>query len=374
MAYALKNRLFLSLLFNGKEFPFEANALDFVHLSSSVRAALPILTFKITDVTKFLTRNNFLVDGTLITVTAGKEQQKTAYNFRLFSFTEIPSNSPQYKVHAYLDLPLYWSSSLSEPQKGTSNEVLKALASRCGFQAYSGTNTSDSQVWLPQNLPIREFVRRIQQHGWANDSSCMKSGVTLAKEFRYRNVSDFAAFPVKDFFATGKVSGQTKPMVDYTIENRAGFFNVSTGYGEERIVQSVIDADESYRSVQLQKNSSKLMMNSELKGTVERNKVGYTPIDVGNTHPNYERAGYQNRRLGNLFTLHFDLLTGEFSEADLLDVVNIEVELPDVKGSRQYSGKYLVMSKVLYIKGGNYYEKLELARHGINEAREKTQS
>ncbi len=372
MAYALKNRLFASILFDGREFPFEANALDFIHLSSSVRSALPILTFRITDVTKFLTRNNFLVDGTPITITVGKEQQKTAYGFRLFSFNEIPSNSPEYKVYAYLDAPLYWSSSLSEVQQGSSNEVLNALATRCGL-TYSGVNTTDSQVWIPQNLPIREFVRRIQQHGWANDSSCMKSGITTAKEFRYRNVSDFASYPVKDFFSTGKASDKIKPMIDYAIETRAGFFNVSTGYKEERIVQSVIDDDETYANLTLRKNSSKLMMNASVRDRLDQNKVGYSPVDVGNTHANYERADYQNRRLANLFTLSLDLLTSEFTEADLMDVVSVEVDLPDVKGSRQYSGKYLVLSKVIYVKGGNYYEKLELARHGLNDPREITQ-
>lgn len=373
MPYALKDRLFASILFNGREFPFEGNALDFIHLSSSVRSALPILTFKITDVTKFLSLNNYLVDGTLITVTAGKEQQKTAYNFRLFSSTELPSNSPEYRIHAYLDAPKYWSSSLIQSQKGTTSEVLRFLANRCGM-TYNGVKTSDSQVWIPQNLPIREFVRKIQQYGWVNDSSCMQAGVTLGKELRYRNVSDFADYPVKDFFATTKVTDTVKPMTDYAPRNRSGFYNVTSGYKDSRVTQSVLLEDATHTKVTFKKNSSKLMMSNEVKGQLEQNKVSYAPVDVGNTHENYERALYQNRRLGNLFTLGLEILTPEFTACDLLDVVSVEVELPDVKGMRQYGGKYLVLSKVIYIQGGNYYEKLELARHGLNEPREKTQS
>lgn len=373
MPYALKDRLFVSILFNGQEFPFETNSLDFLHMSSSVRTALPILTFKVTDVKKFLTLNNFLVDGTRITVTAGKEQQKTAYNFRLFSFKEIPSNSPEYKIHAYLDAPLYWASSLVEAQKGTSNEVLKKMADRCGM-TYSGVNTSDSQNWLPQNLTIREFVRQVAYHGWANDSSCMQAAVTLDRVLRYRNVSDFDTYPVKDFFATTKVTDKIKPMTDYAIVNRAGFMNVTTGYQETRVVQSVIEEDDAkHSSLTFKKNSAKLMMSADVKSQVDRNKFSFAPVDVGNTHANYEKAAYQNRRMGNLFALGLDMMTPEFSSADLLDVVNIEMELPDVKGSRQYSGKYLVLSKVIYVQGGNYYEKLELARHGLNEPKEDTQ-
>jgi len=163
-------------------------------------------------------------------------------------------------------------------------------------------------------------------------------------------------------------------MTDYAIVNRAGFMNVTTGYQETRVVQSVIEEDDAkHSSLTFKKNSAKLMMSADVKSQVDRNKFSFAPVDVGNTHANYEKAAYQNRRMGNLFALGLDMMTPEFSSADLLDVVNIEMELPDVKGSRQYSGKYLVLSKVIYVQGGNYYEKLELARHGLNEPKEDTQ-
>lgn len=372
MAYSLKDRLFASILFNGVEFPFEINALDFIHISSSVRTTLPALTFKVTDVTKFLTVNNFLVDGTQITVTVGKEKQKSSFSFRLFSFTEAPGTSPVYTIRGYLDSPLYWTSSLSEFQKGGSNTVLANLASMCGLR-FSGTNTSDSQVWIPQNLRISEFARRVREHGWINEGSCMQMGVTSSKELRYRNVSNFAQFPVKDFFDLTKVTDQVKPITAYSVVNKAGFFNVNSGYGSTRISQSVLEDDAEVSSLTLQKNSSKLMVNRSVKNAILQNKVMFSPIDVGNVHSNYERAVYQNQRLGSLFTLGMDVMTPEFSEADLLDVVSVSVETPEIKGSKQYSGKYLLTSKVLYVKGANYYEKLELVRHGLNEPREQTQ-
>ncbi len=372
MAYSLKDRLFVSILFNGVEFPFEINALDFVHISASVRTTLPALTFKVTDVTKFLTINNFLVDGTQITVTLGKERQKSSFTFRLFSFTESPGASPVYTIRGYLDSPLYWTSSLTEFQKGGSNTVLAALASMCGLR-FSGTNTSDSQVWIPQNQRISEFARKVREHGWINEASCMQMGVTASKELRYRNVANFAQFPVKDFFDLTKVTDQVKPITSYSISNKAGFFNVNSGYNSVRVSQSVLSADEEVSSLTLQKNSAKLMVNKAIRDSIQQNKVLFSPINVGNVHANYERAVYQNQRLGNLFTLGMEVMTPEFSESDLLDVVSVSVETPEVKGSKQYSGKYLVTSKVLYVKGANYYEKLELVRHGLNEPREQTQ-
>lgn len=372
MAYALKDRLFAAVLFNGVEFPFEINALDFIHISSSVRTTLPALTFKVTDVTKFLTINNFLVDGTQITVTVGKEKQKTSFAFRLFSFTESPGASPVYTIRGYLDSPLYWTSSLAEFQKGGSNNVLGSLASMCSLK-FAGTNTSDSQVWIPQNLRISDFADKVCQHGWANDGSCMQMGVTANRELRYRNVSNFAEFPVKDFFDLTKVTDKVKPITSYSVSNKAGFFNVSSGYGSTRVSQSILVDDSDVSTLTLQKNSSKLMVNRAVRDSIAQNKVAFSPVNVGNVHPNYERAVYQNHRLGSLFTLGMDVMTPEFSECDLLDVVSVSVENPEIKGSKQYSGKYLVTSKVLYVKGANYYEKLELVRHGLNEPREQTQ-
>lgn len=372
MPYMLKDRLFVSIQFNGREMPFDVNALDYVHISSSVRTFLPILTFKITDIQKFLTLNNFLVDGTRITITVGKNQQKAGYNFRLFSFQEMPSASPSYVIRAYLDHPLYWTSSITEIQRGTTNKVLEEIARRCGM-TYQGVNTSDVQAWIPQNLKLAEYARRLRDRGWINDSSCMQLGVTVGGTMRYRNVSDFATYPVLDYFATTKITDRVKPMTDYKIVNKAGFFNVSSGYGERRISQSVDREDEDYSKLSLRKNSAKLMMNTSVQGAITQNKVAFAPINVGNVHANYERALYQNRRMASFFGLGMELMTPSFTEADLMDVVSVEVETPEIKGNRQYSGKYLVTSKVIYTQGANYYEKIELARHGLNEPREDTQ-
>jgi hypothetical protein len=373
MPYVIKNRLFAAILFNGQEFPFEINALDYIHISSSVKTYLPILTLKLTDITKFLTLNNFLVDGTLVTVTVGRDNlQKTSFNFRLFSFKEFPAADPKYVIHAYLDAPLYWTSSLSEFKKGSSSSVLGQLAQLTGL-SYSGPTTSDAQVWIPQNRRISEFARFVCSHGWSNASSCMQIGVTASKELRYRNVSDFAQFPVKDFFDTTKITDQVKPMTSYSIANSAGFFNVNSGYGDRRITQGVSTEDEEISTLTLQKNSAKLMMNTAVRSSIQRNRVLYAPVDVGNVHANYERALYQNRRLSNLFVMGMEIQTPVFSEADLLDVVSLAIEVPDVKGSKQYSGKYLVTEKVVYVTGANYFEKLVLARHGLNESRESTQ-
>lgn len=365
MPLAIKDRLLFQLHIEDQEVKLDQNVLDFFHVVESVRLHVPMMTMRIKDINKFFTKNNVLVDGARIRVTVGIEDQKLILPFRLFSHKEsTQSGYSAQQLSCYFDAPRYWTESTIECMNATASGTLAEIAQKCLLQ-YDGPKTNDQQLWVPANKKWHWFARDIVRHSYIDQNSCMQSAVLLNRDFRLRNVSDMGSFPVVQRF--GNVESETHlPVVDYRTVNKSGFFNTLTGYKDTRIVQSLRSPTQAIQNLNVQKNSTRLMMHNRIRSGIGQNRVTFSPIAVGNTHDNYEAASYQNLRLGNLFGFGIELVTPRLVQANLLDVVSCVLSKPGVNGATQISGNYLVTSKVIYIENFNFYQKLELARHGMN--------
>lgn len=365
MALAIKDRLLFQLHIEDQEVKLDQNVLDFFHVVESVRLHVPMMTMRIKDINKFFTKNNVLVDGARIRVTIGIEDQKMVLPFRLFSHKEsTQSGYSAQMMSCYFDAPRYWTESTVECLNATASGTLSQIADKC-LLTYDGPKTNDQQLWVPVNKKWHWFVRDIVRHSYIDQNSCMQSAVLLNRALRLRNVSDLDSFVVAQEF--GNVENETQlPIVDYRTINKSGFFNTLTGYKDTRVVQSLYEASTAVQTLDVRKNSAQLMMHSRIQSGIGQNRVTFSPISVGNTHDNYETAAYQNLRLGNLFGYGIEMVTPRVVEANVLDVVSCMLSKPGVNGATQISGKYLVTSKVIYIENFNFYQKLELARHGLN--------
>ena len=233
---------------------------------------------------------------------------------------------------------------------------------------YDGVTTADSQLWVPANRRYAEFAKSVAERAWMTETSCCQLAITADKKMRLIDVTKaFKGDPVQLFTNKADSLEQT-PIGDYTVKNKSGFFNAVTGYKESRVAQSTIEDDQVFKELKLNKNSSFLMMNADIRAGVSQNKVLFSPINVGNVSPTYELALYQNRRLSNLFSFGIEFVTTSPVKAELLDVINLEIAKPRINSVQAYSGKYLLTSKVTYVVGLNVYTKCEVFRHGLNAA------
>jgi hypothetical protein len=372
MTISIKDRLFFQVIIGGKEVRFQESMLDYFHMVESVRTNVPMCSMRVKDTTRFFARNSILVDGATVQISIGVEGKKIVLPFRLFSHREVvDSGYSVFHLYCYLDVPRYWTESTVEVINGTASRVLQTLCTQSGM-TFSGASTNDAQIWIPRNSKRAEFARRVVHRAWINDASCMQNCVTVDKEMRLVNLSEFNDMPVTQGFSNTE-SSSTSIITDFEVLNRSGFYNSMSGYKDAQVSQSTLKDDVIVTDLAVRKNSQRMMMNSQLRDGVAQNRVSYSPVDVGNVNENYERARYQNMRLGNLFSYGVEFVTPRLVRARPLDVITADMSRPGVQGVTPMSGKYIVTSKVLYIENMNFFQKIEAFRHGLNDARERTQ-
>lgn len=370
MSYEISGRISIKVLLNDEEFPFlRANSLEFLHMASSTRISAPMCHFALQDNIDFLSESKHMADGSKIqlVISARDSGKSDTYVFRLNSYSRSSNSGAQrYEVDGYLDCSQYWNASTFEGFKGTSYEAISNIATKTGLQ-FSGDQTTDSQVWYPSNVPYFEWAQWIAERGYRSDSSCMQLGLDFDKTLEYKDVSDFKS--PKTLFSYGGYREGYVLAIDITPKIRSGSMNHYTGYADSLVEQDALK-EGIYRTnskvtINKQAREGALLLNSKLKKEINQNRVAFAPIDIGNVHPEYEKALYQNRRGNNLFSSYLDLVTPEPTQLKLLDVVTVSMEKAS-EHLKIYSGDYRIASRVIYVKNNDYFEKFELLRRTLN--------
>lgn len=367
-SYKIQDRLELSLYINNTEYPIgDTNLLNSLHIATSVRASLPVLSLSITDVQHLLDTIG-LQDGISIDITIkalGKESQ--VFSFRKFSHKrqQIGGNFTWY-IYAYWDSVAYWNTTTCAGIQGTSHDVVNAIANKCNL-GVDAVSTNDSMLWLPKNSAYRYFAKAVADKGYINDNSCMVLGVDLDGTLRYKDVNNLPK-PTQTI-AAYQMSKENISATDYHISTDAGFNNATTGYNNTRYVQSATSAttQEPISSLAFTPDSQSPQYNTTVKTEAGRGPVRYGPIDHGNVHPNYEKASYQNTRYKNLFAMCNEVLVNHPTSVQLIEQVTFVAQKEDGTPDAVNSGVYTVSGRSIYVQGSNYAEKFQMVRHGTNE-------
>src|SRR6478736_3426351 len=188
MSYLLNQQIEISIFVADKEYPLEAiNLLNWLHVATTFRHALPIVGFQILDVQHVFDRIG-LLDGTpLRVVVKANGKDNRTFLFRKFNHKrEFKGDAYQWTVYGYWDAPMYWTASSVRAVEGTAHSVLQEIAQTCGLK-YDGVATNDSQIWVPRNRTYRAWAKDIVDHSWVNDNSCMVLGVDLDGSLRFKN-------------------------------------------------------------------------------------------------------------------------------------------------------------------------------------------
>lgn len=371
MGYIVANRLEVSLFIGDKEYPLglgQGNVLNFFHIAASTKFRLPSVCFSVLDVTHALDKLTPQDGIPLRIAIKANESQTRTYTFRKFNSRRVLTGDAwDYTIDGYWDAPRFWNGTAVNGIQGTSDEALASIAKDCGLK-YDGTSTADSMLWMPANKKMHEFVSHISNSAYADPTSLMKWGVDLDGTLRYRNVNNLPdKNKPKQLVAYQKVKG-AYTVVDYQPSSKSGFTNASTGYMNTRYLQSAIGDQFSVieDSIVVTSDSRAPDYNTKVRDLTTRGKVSHSPINFGNTHPQYSRARYQNNRYSALYSMNLEFLINEDTNLQLFDTINFTTETEQQKEDRLYSGIYIVTGRVLYAKGATYAEKIYGTRMGLN--------
>jgi hypothetical protein len=274
--------------------------------------------------------------------------------------------STDYTISGIWDNVTYWNTTSFSGVNGTSSDVLRAIADKCGF-TFDGDVTNDSQLWLPKNQSNSSFARTVASHGFLDSKSCMVLGLDLDNTLIYKNVNKVSEGKYK--LLAYQDAKDSITVADFKVDFKSGFNNLLSGYHNMRYAQSTTQeqTQEVLDTLAFASNSRNPDYNRKVKERIARGQVRFGPIDVGNVHRNYEKASYQNARYKALFSTNIELLIPMSTPIKLLDTVNFSSQKENGSKDTVSSGVYTISGKAIYIQGATYAEKLVGCRHGTNE-------
>lgn len=329
------------------------------------------------DNNNFFTEQVPIADGVQIEIQIGDDSETQPYvmNFRIWKFDPMSVGGvTSYKIVGYYDSPLYMLQSATDSIRATSYSALQQIASKAGLD-FDGDQTSDLQTWMPRNQRYGVFATEIARHGYLDGKSFMKLAVTMDGLMLYKNLSNLDTNKVSAYFIHEDPTPRGDSIPVYQVFDRkhiaaSGMKNARGGYAQSVVKQSVLKEGSTTSDLNVKQLTENLMINSDLKEEIDRNRVDVRPIDCGNVHDKYEEALYQNYRNSLVYAVGVNVLLQQQADLDLFDLVNYtvyQVGNSDPELNEALTATYLISSKVVHIQVGNYFEVYGLYTTGMNK-------
>lgn len=374
MGYIIQDKIEVSLFFSGDEFPLNAyNTLSFLQIDISSRQALPQVSLALTDASMILSPNGYLQDCapfSIVLKPTGSDIS-TTYNFRIFKFREVKTVSgARYQIDGFWDSLPYWFTTTNVGIRGTSDTVMSQIASAAGLR-YSGTHTSDAQLWMPQNRTYAAWVRNLTLHGYVSDKSLMVSGVDIVDGQATLLYKDFNAIQTTPItMAIGQQAPGEVSVADFRTHANAGPMNKNSGYHQVRYFQSALGRDQTpFANMEVTPTSRTPLFSMNAREKAKRGTFLYSGIGFGNTNPDaYEKGRYINSRGAGLLSAKIDLMSINSTNVRLFDRINVVArnESANAEVDNAWSGLYTVTAISYKIDTTNYCEVVEGYRDGTN--------
>lgn len=369
--FILKDYVYLDINVNGQRLPFTPDMIEKITITQNVIQTVPVLTMQIRDPSSILSGDFSLTEGSIISITMGvrtEDEEMEAVEFRVLSTprTRWHSTGMVQTIKAVFNKVKLFSVA-SKSYKGNSSDVISKIAKEIGFKPIVDPS-SDSMVWIPIHMKNSHFLKYICDHGWADDSSIYVMATRENGELRYANIDRLVdSNPKGLFYYSGERprNGQFQ-ILQHSVKSASGAINLLHNYGA-RVVGDALTNEESYEVDQFQakKFSPFIDMSPKMKEEVGQASSRFYDVNTGNVHKNFAKAEYQNKRGRDLYSSITEVLVGQNTGVQLLDLVEVRLTRP-ARGmnDEMYSGKYVVTGKTRVLTGNTYGEKFELSAQG----------
>ena len=376
--YEISTGAFVSVLFDGTEYPLERNGFMQLAIVSNKRMSVPCCEFVFHDFSNDVGENITIADNMTMTVREGLSSSKyNTWNFRVFSIRRESARSQIYRVVGYLDVPKWFMEVWKEPIKSVSSKVISTLASHSGLNPVVDS-TNDQMIWLPSNKRICQFARETAQHGYASESSCMSLGVTMDKRCLYKDLTLLPTKP-EEIFAFGDMPN-TKRIFDVSYLTSSGYGNAIGGYKFSAVTQNLNKDGKAEDKINVKRRAQYMMMNKEVKESLQAGRIDIADINIGNTNDKYERGYYQNTRIASTYSVGVELLTDMMTPTsfDLFSPILYDAkEVASAGGEpttlESFRGVYWVTAKCIFFSQGMRCEKIQAYSNGVNKSTAKSQ-
>ena len=368
MTYRINEQTTAALFIGGKEFLLDlGNAMRSMHIRSSSLISLPEAKFTVVDQLNQMP-NYGLQDGAQIVLQINGTINLTR-KFRVFKWKRYPIGQGfTFEIECYWDSPKYWIGTTNAGFTGSSAQVLQQISAETGLKWNSENDTtSDSMVWMGGNQTYSEFSKDIARHGYISDTSHMGLAIDSLGTMRYVDINKLAKPKLTVGYTPGPSDHQFLMITDFAPKTSSGVNNAVGGYMHSRYVQNVEGSGSSIDTLEdelsFTSDSKFPLLSSDVRSKMGRGSVSFSPVNWGNVHDNYERALYQNARYNLL-----NSLTGEFVfpfQTNLEPFDNFNLALPAELLSTQYNGEYTIHSKIIFVQGSSYNEKIIAVKNGL---------
>lgn len=378
----IQDKLFLSIKIDGTEIAYAG--LNSVIATEGSGALIPALKIVLSDPTSAFSSAEALTDGNEIEVLISKsfkDNQVVQRKYRLFAVKrDNQTFNPTVEIIGILNAPGYITKSVRESHRGTSEDVLKAVAKASdlkfsGPSSVDGRAPNDSQLWLNVCKNRATFVNEVVRHGWIDSHSGMSAAVTSYGELRYRDLVSLINTPIDKIvfvFAHNTLpSSADKNKKTYIVKDAkdrstAGVMSSWQNYGSTRVQNNLSGAPNVIKDLAVKLSGNYLPINGTVAKSVEKSRIEYAPIDCGNNNDRYELARYQNIKLNALFSEKISILLDQVSEVQLYDPVVYRQEDADLRQPVKNTDVYIIVGKTIVVAGGAHYaERIELARMSL---------
>lgn len=380
---SIKNQVYCTIKVKDVEVTTTNAFLGAMIFEGGVNTCATFMLFLQDTHSKFTSEQLFL-EGSEVEVLLAKSNMDSNSKRRKFRvvtpISTAHAHGPKVQLNCIIDAPKFTAQANRQGIKGSSDKVLKTLAEDCGLtfsgpSDFNGKSMNDEQAWLMIAETRIRSAGLVCKHAWADAQSCMNFRVTADGELRYRNLTDVINTPpdkINYVFlhnAMDADNDKSKKVIlvrEAKDNSSAGLASTMMNYGSTKVEKKLSGDVSSYEKLEVETPGAYLNINDKVAKEVDRSRFEYSPIDCGNTHPKYEEAEYQNKKLNALFTERLFVLVDEVSNVQIFDPVIYRQADADLKKQVKNSDVYVVMSKVTVITGGSHYcEKLELARMSL---------
>lgn len=367
----INNRVFIDIVINGVSLPFDKISFHELLMHESEMFLYPCATLVIGDAVDYF-KEKPIPDGALVTIKTGRFLEQSfnkTFSWRVFNVRpRADGASTTYVVNMVLNSPKFVNENSKASYNGRVSEVLEEICYNTALTP-NIDQTSDSQVWYPAGKIRSTFVKDITQYAYLNPQSCFVSGVTMEGELRLKNLSNLNFEGANVLLVRGTAGDSTA----YSVLDRkelieSGFQNSIAGYRKETVVQSDSGVS-TEREVTVAAKSNTINMNATLSERLEGSRMEISPVDSGNTHPNYYVAKHQNQRSRATYGMGLFIMSDQELPLNLFDVckyIDFDSANSKVSLNPSVSGSFFVSAKTIKVTPGFYFEKLKLLRQGLN--------
>lgn len=360
----LANDMELEIALNGGQLPLNQFATPQIQMDESDEFGIPILSLQLVDntggsVVKSITP---IPDGALIGITISHGGASTTREFRV---SASQNEGPYLLIRGYLNHPTYILETAKSIITATSSVALKQLADRCGL-AFEGPITADSMRWQPSNQRMVNFARFILAGSYCADDSMMVGRITLDGSMKIRNLAAKQEPKALFSYSDGGI-----PIYGFK-PSPMSLSNIHGGYKQVVAAPDMFGKTESLDSMELEVNEVSLNRNPKVADLNPNGSFKYLTIaHPRNVHPKYSRACYNNKRVGQLYSMRSALLINNaITNLSALDDITLSLH-NNADGTdggalaQAYDGTWVTSSKSIYVDNGQYFERFNLMRMGL---------